>query len=137
MGRTPSLDPRRGWCRRSCSWESGGLLFGGYPPVRAEGGWPTSLLHVRKRGLKTRDLVIGVVGGCVAEREVGGTNLKDKWAVTEQWLGIANRDAGGPYDFLKNFLALRLLLRCDTGKNLLWATCGGTVLRYVFTIFTP
>ena len=41
-----------------------------------------SILHVRKRGLATRDLVGALVRGGVVEWEIGVAGLKDRWAVT-------------------------------------------------------
>ena len=52
-------------------------------------------LRVRKRGLATRDLVRALREAGVPENRVGVAGLKDKHAVTEQWLSVpwASRDA--------------------------------------------
>ncbi|MDR9391088.1 MAG: tRNA pseudouridine(13) synthase TruD [Trueperaceae bacterium] len=45
-------------------------------------------LRVRKRGLATRDLVRTLVEAGVPENRIGVAGLKDKHAVTEQWLSL-------------------------------------------------
>jgi tRNA pseudouridine13 synthase len=50
-------------------------------------------LRVRKRGLTTRDLVLALTAAGPKESEIGVAGLKDKWAVTEQWLSIPHRHA--------------------------------------------
>jgi len=48
---------------------------------------------VEKRGLSTRDLVVALMRLGVAEAEIGVAGLKDKHALTEQWLSVPNRYA--------------------------------------------
>ena len=48
---------------------------------------------VEKRGLTTRDLVVALRGAGVEERSVGVAGLKDKHALTRQWLSVPNRHA--------------------------------------------
>lgn len=50
-------------------------------------------LLVRKSGRTTRDLVTALMGAGVSEKEIGVAGLKDKAAVTEQWLSVPNRHA--------------------------------------------
>ena len=45
-------------------------------------------LYVRKRGLTTRDLVVALRDAGVPDARVGVAGLKDKHAVTEQWLSL-------------------------------------------------
>lgn len=49
-------------------------------------------LLVRKRSLTTRDLVAALVGAGVSEVAIGVAGLKDKHAVTTQWLSLPKRD---------------------------------------------
>lgn len=49
-------------------------------------------LLVRKRSLTTRDLVTALVGAGVSEVAIGVAGLKDKHAVTTQWLSLPERD---------------------------------------------
>lgn len=45
-------------------------------------------LHVQKRGLTTRDVVKALAASGIAEARIGVAGLKDKHAVTEQWLSV-------------------------------------------------
>jgi tRNA pseudouridine13 synthase len=51
-------------------------------------------LRVEKRGLTTRDLVMALVGAGVDEASVGVAGLKDKHALTTQWLSLPKRHEG-------------------------------------------
>ncbi len=48
---------------------------------------------VEKRNLTTRDLVLALLKAGVAENAIGVAGLKDKRAVTRQWLSVPNRQA--------------------------------------------
>ena len=48
---------------------------------------------VEKRNLTTRDLVLALVREGVKEKEIGVAGLKDKFAVTQQWLSVPNKHA--------------------------------------------
>jgi tRNA pseudouridine13 synthase len=50
-------------------------------------------MHVRKRGLTTRDVVKALVASGIAEARIGVAGLKDKYAVTEQWLSVPWRSS--------------------------------------------
>ena len=63
------------------------------PLYMPEGRGSHLYLRVRKRNLTTRDLVLALVRGGTSEREIGVAGLKDKRAVTEQWLSLPNRSA--------------------------------------------
>ena len=61
------------------------------PLYEPNGSGSHLFLNVRKKGLTTQDLVKALVRGGVCEREIGVAGLKDKRAITEQWLSIPNR----------------------------------------------
>ncbi len=65
------------------------------PSYLPEGRGSHLYLHVRKRGLTTRDLVVALRDAGVPDARVGVAGLKDKHAVTEQWLSVpwAEREA--------------------------------------------
>lgn len=63
------------------------------PLYLPEGSGSHLYLRVRKRGLTTRDLVQALVRGGVEESAVGVAGLKDKAAVTTQWLSVPKRHA--------------------------------------------
>lgn len=46
---------------------------------------------IEKRGLSTRDLVVALMRLGLAEAEIGVAGLKDKHALTVQWLSVPNR----------------------------------------------
>ncbi len=48
---------------------------------------------VEKRGLTTRDLVLILMREGLKENEIGVAGLKDKFAVTTQWISVPNRHA--------------------------------------------
>ncbi|MGL4609715.1 MAG: tRNA pseudouridine(13) synthase TruD [Trueperaceae bacterium] len=49
---------------------------------------------VEKRNLTTRDLMLALLREGLREGEIGVAGLKDKVAVTQQWLSVPNRHAG-------------------------------------------
>jgi tRNA pseudouridine13 synthase len=49
---------------------------------------------VEKRNLTTRDLVLALMREGLKEQEIGVAGLKDKVAVTRQWLSVPNKHAG-------------------------------------------
>jgi tRNA pseudouridine13 synthase len=49
---------------------------------------------VEKRGLTTKDLVVALGQAGVNEKNVGVAGLKDKYALTRQWLSVPNASAG-------------------------------------------
>jgi tRNA pseudouridine13 synthase len=65
------------------------------PAYLPEGQGSHLYLRVRKRGLATRDLVVALRDAGVPDARIGVAGLKDKHAVTEQWLSLpwADRDA--------------------------------------------
>ncbi len=63
------------------------------PLYLPEGSGSHLYLRVEKRGLTTRDLVQALVRGGVDESAIGVAGLKDKAAVTTQWLSLPKRDA--------------------------------------------
>ncbi|MEX2542538.1 MAG: tRNA pseudouridine(13) synthase TruD [Trueperaceae bacterium] len=58
------------------------------PAYQLEGSGSHAYALVRKRGLTTRDLVLALQGQGLGEKEIGVAGLKDKYAVTEQWLSV-------------------------------------------------
>jgi tRNA pseudouridine13 synthase len=58
------------------------------PAYAPEGSGSHAYVLVRKRGLTTRDLVVALMGAGLGEKEIGVAGLKDKYAVTEQWLSV-------------------------------------------------
>lgn len=73
------------------------------PAYLPEGRGSHYYLYVRKRGRTTRDLVVALREAGVPDARVGVAGLKDKHAVTEQWLSIpwASRDAAAVLDDLE------------------------------------
>ena len=63
------------------------------PSYLPEGGGSHHYVRVRKTGLTTRDLVRALEDAGVDAKRVGVAGLKDKHAVTTQWLSVPNRDA--------------------------------------------
>jgi len=61
------------------------------PLYLPEGQGSHLYLRVEKRGLTTRDLVMALVGAGVEETAVGVAGLKDKHALTTQWLSLPKR----------------------------------------------
>lgn len=64
---------------------------------------------VEKRAHTTRELVSALVGAGVPERRIGVAGLKDKWAITRQWLSVPKRfeHAWGALDELPGVEILR------------------------------
>jgi tRNA pseudouridine13 synthase len=58
------------------------------PAYLPEGSGSHAYALVRKRGHTTRDLVVALMGAGLGEKEIGVAGLKDKYAVTEQWLSV-------------------------------------------------
>ena len=63
------------------------------PAYEPEGRGSHLYLKVRKSGLTTRDLVLALASGGVEEAAVGVAGLKDKSAVTTQWLSVPKAQA--------------------------------------------
>jgi tRNA pseudouridine13 synthase len=72
------------------------------PAYLPEGRGSHLYLRVRKRGLATRDLVVALRDAGVPDARIGVAGLKDKHAVTEQWLSLpwADRDAAAALEAL-------------------------------------
>lgn len=58
------------------------------PSYLPQGSGSHLYLYVRKRELTTRDLVATLRGAGVPDARIGVAGLKDKYAVTEQWISI-------------------------------------------------
>ena len=63
------------------------------PLYERQGSGSHAYAFVEKRALTTRDLVTALMGAGVAEKSIGVAGLKDKYAVTRQWLSVPNREA--------------------------------------------
>ncbi len=63
------------------------------PLYLPEGSGSHAYAFVEKRGLTTRDLVLALLRQGLKEKEIGVAGLKDKYAVTRQWLSVPNRHA--------------------------------------------
>ena len=63
------------------------------PLYLPEGSGSHAYARVEKRGLTTRDLVLTLLRQGLKEQEIGVAGLKDKYAVTTQWLSVPNRHA--------------------------------------------
>ena len=63
------------------------------PLYEAQGSGSHAYAFVEKRGLTTRDLVTALMAADVAEKSIGVAGLKDKYAVTRQWLSVPQRNA--------------------------------------------
>lgn len=63
------------------------------PLYAPDGRGSHAYVHVEKRGHTTRDLVMALKNAGVAEKAIGVAGLKDKYAVTRQWLSVPNRHA--------------------------------------------
>ncbi len=61
------------------------------PAYLPQGSGSHLYLKVEKRGLTTRDLVLALTGEGLAENAIGVAGLKDKTAVTVQWLSLPRR----------------------------------------------
>lgn len=58
------------------------------PAYEPQGSGSHAYALVRKEGLTTRDLVVALMGAGLEEKQIGVAGLKDKYAVTEQWLSV-------------------------------------------------
>ena len=58
-----------------------------------QGSGSHAYARVEKRGLTTRDLVLALLAEGLQEKEIGVAGLKDKYAVTSQWLSVPQRHA--------------------------------------------
>ncbi len=65
---------------------------------------------VEKRGLTTRDLVSALQGAGLEEKQIGVAGLKDKHALTQQWLSVPNRHAAA-FEVLNEVEGVRVLER--------------------------
>ena len=63
------------------------------PLYLPEGSGSHAYARVEKRGLTTRDLILALMQQGLKEKEIGVAGLKDKYAVTRQWLSVPNRHA--------------------------------------------
>lgn len=61
------------------------------PAYLPQGSGSHLYLRVEKRNLTTRDLVVALMGEGLRENEIGVAGLKDKSAVTVQWLSLPKR----------------------------------------------
>ncbi len=68
------------------------------PLYLPEGTGSHRYLLVEKRGLNTRELVQALMRGGVEERAIGVAGLKDKAAVTVQWLSVPKRYREAPLE---------------------------------------
>jgi len=63
------------------------------PLYLPEGSGSHAYALVEKRGVTTRELVLALLRAGLKEVEIGVAGLKDKHAVTRQWLSVPNRHA--------------------------------------------
>jgi tRNA pseudouridine13 synthase len=63
---------------------------------------------VEKRNLTTRDLMLALMREGLKEQEIGAAGLKDKVAVTQQWLSVPNKHAGA-FAALEKLEGVRIL----------------------------
>jgi tRNA pseudouridine13 synthase len=63
---------------------------------------------VEKKNLTTRDLVVALTREGLKEKEIGVAGLKDKVAVTKQWLSVPNRHARA-FEALEKLGGIRIL----------------------------
>jgi tRNA pseudouridine13 synthase len=63
------------------------------PLYLPEGTGSHAYAWIEKRGLTTRELVLALLREGLKEQEIGVAGLKDKHAVTQQWLSVPNRHA--------------------------------------------
>ena len=78
------------------------------PLYLPEGSGSHAYARVEKRGLTTRDLVLALLRQGLKEKEIGVAGLKDKYAVTRQWLSVPNRHAA-VFDALAELDGARVL----------------------------
>lgn len=58
-----------------------------------QGSGSHAYVRVQKQGLTTRDLVLALTRENIPEKSIGVAGLKDKFAVTSQWLSVPQREA--------------------------------------------
>ncbi len=63
------------------------------PLYEPQGSGSHAYVLLEKRGLTTRDLVLALMNEGVSEKAIGVAGLKDKYAVTRQWLSVPNAQA--------------------------------------------
>ena len=63
------------------------------PLYLPQGDGSHAYARVEKHGLTTRDLVLALLNEGLAEKEIGVAGLKDKYAITSQWLSVPQRHA--------------------------------------------
>ncbi|MEX2536516.1 MAG: tRNA pseudouridine(13) synthase TruD [Trueperaceae bacterium] len=80
------------------------------PAYELQGSGSHAYVLVRKRGLTTRDLVLALQGAGLSEKEIGVAGLKDKYAVTEQWLSVPQARSGA-LDALESLTGVEILER--------------------------
>lgn len=80
------------------------------PLYLPEGSGSHAYALIEKRGLTTRDLVLALMRQGLKEAEIGVAGLKDKHAVTRQWLSVPNRHAAA-LDALAELEGVRVLER--------------------------
>lgn len=80
------------------------------PAYEPSGSGSHAYALVRKRGLTTRDLVKALQEAGLEEKAVGVAGLKDKYAVTEQWLSVPQSQAGA-LDTLQRLPGVEILDR--------------------------
>lgn len=80
------------------------------PAYQPEGKGSHAYALVRKRGLTTRDLVVALQQEGLGEKQIGVAGLKDKYAVTEQWLSVPQAH-GAALDSLDRMPGVEVLER--------------------------
>lgn len=58
------------------------------PAYLPDGSGSHAYFLVRKVGKTTRDLVVALTGAGIPENRIGVAGLKDKWAITQQWISV-------------------------------------------------
>jgi tRNA pseudouridine13 synthase len=66
---------------------------------------------VEKRGLTTRALVQALMAAGIEEKAIGAAGLKDKYAVTRQWLSVPQRSAEEAFEALEQLGGVTVLRR--------------------------
>lgn len=80
------------------------------PAYEPEGSGSHAYALVRKEGLTTRDLVVALMRSGLEEKQVGVAGLKDKHAVTEQWLSVPQAHASA-FEALERLDGVEILER--------------------------
>jgi tRNA pseudouridine13 synthase len=78
------------------------------PAYEPQGSGSFAYAKVEKRGLTSSDLVKTLKEAGVPEKRIGMAGLKDKYAVTTQWLSIPNAQADA-FDALEQLEGVRIL----------------------------